>query len=1478
MSETQPQKINILIWAITLLLVVIVFYFSAPAIEVIREIEIVNGHAYLALGEFGIRVLNIDDPENPIEVGRFNTLGFAHSLASRGDQLFVADGNNGVLVLDISDPTQIALLWRYGAAGDARALTLQGDRAYIADAATGLHILNVEQIPPISEEPHFWIPGGSSLKDIESVGKHVVGITVDNHVQISDVSDPAKPIKSAKVPLGAAITDISTRGDTVFVATNGLGLFWFQNPSKDTTEPSGSVAMEGINIHAIKTIGNLAYLGIIGQGIEILDIADLGQVGYLKKFDKLTEITSLQYAGGIVYVGDGKRGLKTVNVADNYEISTIGEPNSQAGIYGSIEDIRQINNFLYMSSCQHGINILNLGENNQVLGQYHVSETSGCAGALDALNNNLIVAVKNKGVRVYDVSENPTSPKHVYEIPVDGAIKDVAVKNHFAYVANGSAGLTIVDWELPIEQVIGTLELGEAVDAGGIHLYGNYAYVASGDAGLKVVNIEDPRQPQLISTLDVSGYLRNVYVHPSVITNSEGQANLYAFGVGGSDKNPSGLWIIDVTNPQNPRQIGSYQTSEPVLDISVDGRAAYLLLEDHGLLTLDIGDPTVPQLRWSQGSEGDYSRVYRVGRRLYVAKKSQGVQLFHMENIEAPGLVFKFATGALMFQDIVVSDNYAYAVDSERGLWVIDISELKSPTISEFDSTPGTPRGLTLANGRLYLADGGKGFRIYSIENRSNPELIGNFEAMHFALAVAVRGEYAYVANAHSGLAIFNLKDPANIAHVASFQTRAPALDVAVYGNFAYVAEGVTGVEVIDVSNPHSPRIVTIESEFSFGNSVAVNVSSSQKRLYVADGELGLKVFNIGNPVKPDLIYTLPSSGRLVDVSISANNVYLADSGGGARVLVASADELYYEIDKLPHSAANVYGIDLAPGKPTETHLLVLGEQGGLGIHKITRNINFSQKGFAEIPGRSGFRELLPGTANPHRARQSRFMLYGGILGFILAANVMRVILSGIILPVGKRLISMDLFERLIFYTLGIHGEVVFAEGGEEINRGAFSGNGPGIVFVDGNSAVVLEKKAFMPGILGRIARGMKGEGPRKNLNMRTEGAGIVYSEAGQFDDQNEMFIGGGERVRSVVDLRKQIRFRLEVTAKTSDGIDVNNVVFALSSVSEPPDILMVTYLGDEKPENIRVIEKGWQYPENDGNNLYRVEIISQFGDYLDADDKREVHRFVDKYRRTGKAKPFDIEKPRNVWPPYSFDERRVFSAVASKPFDVMEEEIKHWAELPAHVAVGIYRDMLSKKNYDELYYPLKAHTYPLWPFKQELNRHLKMQGVLAFQFVFRKDGKSMAEDDAWKESELEKFPPQSFETQKLLRARGLKVIAGGFSELKPTLDEVQDQYMYEFLMTPLQHDVIITRADHELQAIRIKNKARAQTQKDLAFTFSKILSSREYSQEAMALRVLQALETLAADPDTHRLLPADVIKTIRSIRSLLLPGEEFIV
>ena len=166
--------------------------------------------------------------------------------------------------------------------------------------------------------------------------------------------------------------------------------------------------------------------------------------------------------------------------------------------------------------------------------------------------------------------------------------------------------------------------------------------------------------------------------------------------------------------------------------------------------------------------------------------------------------------------------------------------------------------------------------------------------------------------------------------------------------------------------------------------------------------------------------------------------------------------------------------------------------------------------------------------------------------------------------------------------------------------------------------------------------------------------------------------------------------------------------------------------------------------------------------------------------------------------------------------------------------------------------------------------------GLLSYRLVSqRKPGWPMvlkAREVFHNKRDLFVSPVQTLQTSKILRDRGIQMIAAGFGDLVPA-NEVYLQKLASW-RAEWERDTKSTRAAADLEATRIYNRARARAQQELAVSFQEIFENGRHSKEALALRVLQALESIAADRETQRLLPGDTINMLRSIHDWLLPGE----
>ena len=71
---------------------------------------------------------------------------------------------------------------------------------------------------------------------------------------------------------------------------------------------------------------------------------------------------------------------------------------------------------------------------------------------------------------------------------------------------------------------------------------------------------------------------------------------------------------------------------------------------------------------------------------------------------------------------------------------------------------------------------------------------------------------------------------------------------------------------------------------------------------------------------------------------------------------------------------------------------------------------------------------------------------------------------------------------------------------------------------------------------------------------------------------------------------------------------------------------------------------------------------------------------------------------------------------------------------------------------------------------------------------------------------------------------------------------------------------------------MQIRAHARAQAQRDMMEYLAQVVNTGGMTEEVVMLRVLQAIEVFAHEPETEKLLPKETINTLWSLHQWLLP------
>ncbi len=458
--------------------------------------------------------------------------------------------------------------------------------------------------------------------------------------------------------------------------------------------------------------------------------------------------------------------------------------------------------------------------------------------------------------------------------------------------------------------------------------------------------------------------------------------------------------------------------------------------------------------------------------------------------------------------------------------------------------------------------------------------------------------------------------------------------------------------------------------------------------------------------------------------------------------------------------------------------------------------------------------------------------------------------IAGTVHPVQSNQEIYRMFGRLVRFIFGQRAPMIAIREGEL--QGDAELKSEGVALVDLNSAVVIETQRD---------RHSHKKTPTEEPSMP---AGLLPPMA-RVCAPGLVFLNHGEKLRGVVSLRKQFRMLQNTLGQTSDGIEVRTTVFTIFTLAQPANVVQVAYIGDPVPENLRVVQID-----------ARTHKIKAIRDELDEQDQDEIHRFAQGFIfYVEPNSPLALGDKVPDYPPYLVDEQRILSAVYSTAHNVSDGQPDScWSDLPVMVAAETFRNMISRVSYDSLYMPEDPAKFPLQnEIKPAFLRQVRYMGVMSYQFLLRVNGESPEVDQRVDHRQFRISSVQDLRGSKILRDRGIKIIHTGFSELIPTDPQVKQQRL-EFWRARWQQQADLIRADLDLEVMRLRNKARAEKQREMSDKLSEILQSSNYSEEALTLRIFQVLEDAASDPNTRQFLPKDTINFLRSLRLWLMPDQ----
>jgi hypothetical protein len=1476
------------------------------------EITRVFGDRLYVGGDEKLTIYNLKEGnKKPEQVGAFPVkarVWDVQVVERKGRQVaFLAADEDGILGLDVTEPMSITVKLKFDTPGRAMGVDIYDGYALVADGRQGLQVYDItdeENVRQIGKTFQTWNEVTQVIADasVVFVADGVGGLRVLEYgILMSTEVDGGIPQASAE-----RIAPIAPHRPYVFLANGGRGLRALRSENlqeitfSDTPGFAGAVDIRWQDALAIVADKDdllvMDFAEVLNPYHPTPQIHLRGRLGA----EAGNEIQDVQLSadGKLAYVANGKNGFWVVNLTDPTKPKVAGK---EAIVYQAV-DIDLIGNYVFVAGANGGLNVVNVQDPEfptRVFPRDSSKTLLTDVRAVDAIritdNLTYVYAATKEGMCIIRVLD-PKNPEKLVCLDAKGSANDVVVDpaTQRVYLATerqkgssepdqaGAGRLYIYavsasNWENPQLVSESTYEFPiKRVSA-----YGNEIYLMAGEHGLHRVLFQDPG-------LTVASYTLPTLTRQFV---KDGD---FIYAVDGSDapgRGGLGLSILDVSNRKKASQVGLYRSpGQPsAVALHPDKKIAYLADGERGLRVVDISDKVHPVSVNHLDVPGRAVHLAVKGKRLYVALAEGGLGVFDISNSRAPIQMATLGVGgagglpgpAMWVEGF---DEYAFVACENAGLSSVLISDLRRPQLLDtYREYPDVRRfTIDLNEKRLYAGAGADGMVIYNIEKPGRIEIINRYQTSAPAEHAFALRPYIFVAIGDRGVQVLLAEDPMKIVPVGASPVRKPAevgLAVMVYAEqFRPEEKGPTGFVLYVAESARGLRFYTVQKKLLL----------YQSGVYETPGTAGIgEVFN----------YIVTRINALVNQSRELLRVI------GLGFLETPIKWVQEKVDSLIRAVVRRLGNDPWPltgaspkaGWTLQRVLffdgLVLGwfgllfwaafvAQFVLPVQEFEERGQAARRLWAFICGRHGTMTRVFNGQIMRPPDDAEWRGPGVALVDVVSAAVLE-----------KRLHPRGTLGELIAALLGRRDPPPEAPFGahretcwEQLRRAIDFQRWPRL---NEDGIGFWRRVRFYLGWL--ISRQISPIPPE-----RVAGRSLVFTETGS----GRLGPSYDEVVRHSVDLRRQFRISgQEVLAHTRDGIELRTLVFCIFTLGQKADTLLVTYEdGIPECEKLRVVYLDEVFYTARGRGGQRRAVkrhrVRELSEELDREDLQEIHNYVQEYKRRlarggalrdmAEAQDDDFNAPGQ---PFSLDPARVFAAAASRADDRSADNQPEWHELPVRTAVEVYRNLLAQEDYDSLYQsPDGGREFPLQKFRQVIGRRVRNLGVINFQYIERVDGLPIKKGDelagpqdkfsseAGEAGDLRWYPVRQLTFPKVLRARGIKIIAASPTVIRPVNDEVR-RYLLETWLARWRTRTEMVRTPYVFKAQEIRGQARAEAQRTMYGIFNTIFAADLPSEEAMALRVLQALETVAADPLTRQFLPNETITMLETLHRWLLPS-----
>ncbi|MBP9502151.1 MAG: hypothetical protein KBF17_08330 [Candidatus Promineofilum sp.] len=603
-----------------------------------RIVGIQDNYAYI-LGAEKFTVLDISDPLAPTEVGflrgiRREVTNYNEAIV-HGDLVLIAGAasdNTGYLqIINVANPTAPLLGGFLTVDNSITGVGVSGNYAFLIERGVGMHIVDIGNYSIPVQVAFHPDDRATSLAIVGNYAyvHHPNPIVYDSFLPgrwyIFDITDPTDPSYVRSISVGSKsgkLTHSVVIGD----------YFYTQDGVYDISEPSFPQRLDnissGFETGVNSTIRNGNYLYAtqysIPWGLSILSIIDVSNPGspiVLTNSIFAQPAQGLSVAGNYAWISDETGKVRVIDVsdktapmdtgvaydvlarstdvavADGYiysiggnELNIVDVSNPSApwviGTVGSINGAQKVvvsGDYAYIAAAS-GLHIINIADKaapydtgGAVKCYGNFGNEVACDGRDLAIRGQTVYLVSRGGVRIIDVSDkaNPYFAGDLWSPAYyPSETRAIAIIGDFMYIWDTGGPTSKLNIRSLVGGSSGSVDVpGYYWATNGITVAAGYAYISHGDdSGLTIVDVTNPSEPRFVTTMVLENGVNSVEAVGTHLFVSNGYGGVQIFSI--------------ADNPEAPVLIGQYDTDGYSSDVAVTGDAVYVADADSGLAIL----------------------------------------------------------------------------------------------------------------------------------------------------------------------------------------------------------------------------------------------------------------------------------------------------------------------------------------------------------------------------------------------------------------------------------------------------------------------------------------------------------------------------------------------------------------------------------------------------------------------------------------------------------------------------------------------------------------------------------------------------------------------------------------------------------------------------------------------------------------------------------------------------------------------------